>query len=158
MEWLLRKLESGQQMIRGAPFQFAGVCFVAAIILGLFWYGIFSTALRIQKSTIDAYKDRYGDFSNPKNPESINDISKFIVSETITNFDGEKIVLEHEPVTNSIQMYYYEGNPPQMQFGLWPPLVGQEAHVEGKTIVFNNPNKSETNVTVRVDYFRKNLQ
>src|SRR6266849_4591042 len=93
LESLLNRLEKERRVIKGAPIHFSFACLIAVIILGLLWYAAFGTALSLQHSTIEAYKQKFGDISNPKDFASMENISDFFVSQPITNFDGTNLFL-----------------------------------------------------------------
>lgn len=68
LNWLWERLEKEGKAIKAAPIHFIFACLIGAIIIGLLWYAVFSTALGLQKSTIEAYKERFGDSNSPEKP------------------------------------------------------------------------------------------
>lgn len=74
-------------------------------------------------------------------------------SQTITNFDGGKIILDYEPIPHSISLYFLSSKGELAEM-LAPPSVDQETRIIDKTILFNSP-KHGNNLSVQVNYSRK---
>lgn len=152
---LIKKLESQWQTVKNAPGPFVFVCFISFIILAISIYGLFETALKLQKSTIDAYKERYGALSAPKNP-----YGDIFISQMISNFNGYKIGLDYEPLPHTIQIAFVrKPTTPSTRSGpiLLPSVVEEVAHVEGKDILFmlNDFLNLTNDFLIRVDYLRR---
>jgi len=85
-----------------------------------------------------------------------NDLSKLFVTQTGTNFDGQKLVLDYEPIPYSIKIYS-----PQI---LVPCLLMENwGYLNGKSFIFTNEGVGHVantlrDGTARIDYVRKSLQ
>jgi hypothetical protein len=153
-DWL-ELLAKERKVIKATPIHFITACLIAAIILGILWYSAFSIALGIQKSTVEAYKNRFGDLSNPKDFASTDDVSKFFVSQTCTNFDGTNLVLDYEPIPYSIQILSPHFLSPSVLMERW-------GYIRKKTFVFTNGwqyqlSNDFRSGEARVQYFRKSI-
>ena len=130
LDKLLERLEKERKVIKKTPWHFWSACVFAFVSAGILWFLAFSTALAIKSSTVQAYRERYGDLSS----SPADDISKLFRIDTITNVvGGKQIVLDYEPVPQTVKIM---ARSPDRS----APISADEAgfSVAGKTITITN--------------------